>query len=90
VNVPVERIGEIIGPGGKTIRSIVERTGAKIDIEDDGTVFIRLRRRKAAKRRPRSSPTWCAKSRSARFTPARDAHSQLRRLSWRFCPDAKV
>jgi polyribonucleotide nucleotidyltransferase len=38
--VPVERIGEIIGPGGKTIRSIVERTGAKIDIEDDGTVFI--------------------------------------------------
>jgi polyribonucleotide nucleotidyltransferase len=40
VNVPVDRIGEIIGPGGKTIRSIVERTGAKIDIEDDGTVFI--------------------------------------------------
>jgi polyribonucleotide nucleotidyltransferase len=40
VNIPVERIGEIIGPGGKTIRSIVERTGAKIDIEDDGTVFI--------------------------------------------------
>ena len=40
VNVPVERIGEVIGPGGKVIRSIVERTGAKIDIEDDGTVFI--------------------------------------------------
>ena len=40
VNIPVERIGEIIGPGGKMIRSIVERTGAKIDIEDDGTVFI--------------------------------------------------
>jgi len=40
VNIPVDRIGEIIGPGGKMIRSIVERTGAKIDIEDDGTVFI--------------------------------------------------
>ncbi|HEX8551225.1 MAG TPA: polyribonucleotide nucleotidyltransferase [Abditibacteriaceae bacterium] len=40
VNIPVERIGEVIGPGGKVIRSIVERTGAKIDIEDDGTVFI--------------------------------------------------
>lgn len=40
VHIPVERIGEVIGPGGKTIRSIVERTGAKIDIEDDGTVFI--------------------------------------------------
>jgi polyribonucleotide nucleotidyltransferase len=40
VNIPVDRIGEVIGPGGKMIRSIVERTGAKIDIEDDGTVFI--------------------------------------------------
>jgi polyribonucleotide nucleotidyltransferase len=40
VRIPVERIGELIGPGGKMIRSIVERTGAKIDIEDDGTVFI--------------------------------------------------
>ncbi len=40
VNIPVERIGEVIGPGGKMIRSIVERTGAKIDIEDDGTIFI--------------------------------------------------
>jgi polyribonucleotide nucleotidyltransferase len=35
-----EKIGKIIGPGGKTIKAIVERTGAKIDIEDDGTVFI--------------------------------------------------
>lgn len=40
VNVPVERIGEIIGPGGKTVRGIVERTGAKVDIEDDGTIYI--------------------------------------------------
>ncbi|MEE9555217.1 MAG: polyribonucleotide nucleotidyltransferase [candidate division Zixibacteria bacterium] len=38
--VPVARIGEIIGPGGKMIRSIIETTGAKIDIEDDGTVLI--------------------------------------------------
>ena len=35
-----EKIGKIIGPGGKTIKAIVERTGAKIDIEDDGSVFI--------------------------------------------------
>ncbi len=34
------RIGEVIGPGGKVIRAIVEETGAKIDIEDDGTVII--------------------------------------------------
>jgi len=40
LKVPVDRIGEIIGPGGKMIRSIIEATGAKIDIEDDGTVII--------------------------------------------------
>lgn len=35
-----EKIGELIGPGGKNIRKIVEETGAKIDIEDDGTVYV--------------------------------------------------
>ena len=35
-----EKIGELIGPGGKNIRRITEETGAKIDIEDDGTVFV--------------------------------------------------
>ncbi|MFH1686701.1 MAG: polyribonucleotide nucleotidyltransferase [bacterium] len=40
IKVPISKIGDIIGPGGKTIRSIVEETGAKIDISDDGTVLI--------------------------------------------------
>jgi len=40
VKINPEKIGKIIGPGGKTIKAIVERTGAKIDIEDDGSVFI--------------------------------------------------
>ena len=40
VHINPEKIGKIIGPGGKTIKAIVERTGAKIDIEDDGSVFI--------------------------------------------------
>jgi polyribonucleotide nucleotidyltransferase len=40
ISVPVEKIGAIIGPGGKTIRAIQEESGAKIDIADDGTVFI--------------------------------------------------
>jgi len=40
MKIKVEKIGDVIGPGGKTIRSIVEQTGAKIDIEDDGTVLI--------------------------------------------------
>jgi polyribonucleotide nucleotidyltransferase len=40
VKINPEKIGLLIGPGGKTIRAIQEDTGAKIDIEDDGTVFI--------------------------------------------------
>ncbi len=40
IKVNVEKIGAIIGPGGKTIRAIQERTGAKIDIQEDGTVFV--------------------------------------------------
>lgn len=40
VKIPVDKIGLIIGPGGKTIRSIQEETGAKIDIGEDGSVFI--------------------------------------------------
>ena len=40
VKVPKDKIGEIIGPGGKNIREISERTGAEVEIEEDGTVNI--------------------------------------------------
>ncbi len=40
IKVPVDKIREIIGPGGKMIRHIQDTSGAKIDIEDDGTVTI--------------------------------------------------
>jgi polyribonucleotide nucleotidyltransferase len=40
IKINPDRIRDVIGPGGKIIRSIVEETGAKIDVEDDGTVFI--------------------------------------------------
>jgi polyribonucleotide nucleotidyltransferase len=40
IMIDPEKIGKLIGPGGKTIRSIQERTGATIDVEDDGTVLI--------------------------------------------------
>ncbi|MCS4536330.1 polyribonucleotide nucleotidyltransferase [Corynebacterium sp. HS2168-gen11] len=40
VKVPVSKIGEIIGPKGKTINEITEKTGANISIEEDGTVYI--------------------------------------------------
>jgi polyribonucleotide nucleotidyltransferase len=38
--IPVDKIGTVIGPGGKIIRDIIERTESKIDIEDDGSVVI--------------------------------------------------
>jgi len=40
ITIPVDKIREVIGSGGKVIREIVEKTGAKIDISDDGTIKI--------------------------------------------------
>ncbi len=40
ITIPVDKIRDVIGPGGKTIRSIVDRTGVKIDVEDDGRVNV--------------------------------------------------
>ena len=40
IKIDPDKIGKIIGPGGKMIRAITEETGTKIDIDDDGTVFI--------------------------------------------------
>ena len=40
VKVPVDKIGEVIGPKGKMINSITEETGADISIEDDGTIYV--------------------------------------------------
>jgi polyribonucleotide nucleotidyltransferase len=40
VKIPVDKIGALIGPGGKNIRALQEETGVKIDIEEDGTVYI--------------------------------------------------
>jgi polyribonucleotide nucleotidyltransferase len=40
LTIPTDKIRELIGPGGKVIRGIVEQTGVKIDVEDDGTVHI--------------------------------------------------
>jgi polyribonucleotide nucleotidyltransferase len=40
IRIPTEKIREVIGPGGKTIRMIIEKTGVKIDVEDDGRVNV--------------------------------------------------
>ena len=40
ITIPVDKIGTVIGPGGKMIRSIVEETKATVDVQDDGTIII--------------------------------------------------
>jgi polyribonucleotide nucleotidyltransferase len=49
IKINPDKIRDVIGPGGKMIRSIVEETGAKIDVEDDGTVSIATADAEAAK-----------------------------------------
>ncbi|MGC8855214.1 MAG: polyribonucleotide nucleotidyltransferase, partial [Anaerolineae bacterium] len=40
VKIPIDKIGALIGPGGKNIRALQEETGTKIDVQEDGTVYI--------------------------------------------------
>lgn len=40
LHIEKEKIGELIGPGGRMIRAIIEQTGATVDVEDDGTVYV--------------------------------------------------
>jgi polyribonucleotide nucleotidyltransferase len=50
LKIPVDKIRDVIGPGGKVIRGIIEQTGVKIDVEDDGTINIASSDTEAAKR----------------------------------------
>jgi len=50
IKIPVDKIRDVIGPGGKMIRSIIERTGVKIDVEDDGHVNVASADEESAKK----------------------------------------
>jgi len=50
MTIPTDKIREVIGPGGKVIHKIVDETGCKIDIEDDGTLYIMATDSKAAQK----------------------------------------
>jgi polyribonucleotide nucleotidyltransferase len=43
LQIPVDKIRDVIGPGGKVIRSIIDETGADIDVNDDGMVYVASR-----------------------------------------------
>jgi polyribonucleotide nucleotidyltransferase len=49
MSIPVDKIGAVIGPGGRTIRAIIQETKATIDIENDGTVTIGSTNQESAK-----------------------------------------
>ena len=76
IKIPTDKIREVIGSGGKVIREIVEKTGAKIDIDDDGTIKIAAADGTAIERARRLDQVdRLASRRSARSTPARWSRS---------------
>jgi polyribonucleotide nucleotidyltransferase len=50
VKIPVDKIGEVIGPGGRMIKKITDETGCQIDVSDDGTVKVASRDKEAGER----------------------------------------
>jgi polyribonucleotide nucleotidyltransferase len=50
IRIPVDKIRDVIGPGGKMIRSIIDKTGVKIDVEDDGRVNVASNDEESAKK----------------------------------------
>ncbi len=67
LKIPKDMIGALIGPGGKNIRGIIDETGAKIDVEDDGTVKVFATDAEAMKRAVEKVLNW------ARFITARSS-----------------
>jgi polyribonucleotide nucleotidyltransferase len=67
MHIHPDKIREVIGPGGKMIRSITEETGAKIDISDDGTILSRLPTATRRKRRSNASNRLPPKRKSAKL-----------------------
>ena len=91
VKINPEKIGILIGPGGKTIRAIQEETGAKIDVEDDGTVSIADLEAPESRKPVRESKRCVPRSRSERSTRGRlsrsrsSAHSSRSRRAATVC-----
>ena len=86
MQIPSDKIRDVIGPGGKTIRSIIEETGCKIDVEDDGKVIDRLLRRgRGAAGDPDHRGAHRRSPRSARSTRARCVASSRTAPSSRSC-----
>ena len=81
IQIPAEKIRDVIGPGGKTIRSIIEKTGVKIDVEDDGRVNVASADEGAAAEAHRDDPGTHGHSGAQQELPGpRRADHRLRRV----------
>jgi polyribonucleotide nucleotidyltransferase len=90
LHVKPDRVRDIIGPGGKMIRAIIEQTGVAIDIEDDGTVTSPRRTVLRRRRRSTSSRALPPSPRSAASTWAPSVASSSSAPSSRSCPAPMV
>ena len=79
MKVPVDKIRDVIGPGGKMVNKIIDETGVKIDIEADGTIYIASPDGEASAKPSPSSMTWSRKWKLAKSTWCR-GRVELRRL----------
>ena len=86
VKIPIDKIGALIGPGGKNIRSLQEETGTKIDVQEDGTVYIASTEGVGAKIAQERVEALARALLSATSTPARSCASPISVRSSRSCP----
>ncbi len=81
IKIPVDKIRDVIGPGGKMIRSIIEKTGVKIDVADDGQVNVASADEAAANEGHRHDPGADRHGRAQQDLPRQGpAHHRFRRL----------
>ena len=81
IKIPVDKIRDVIGPGGKMIRSIIERTGVKIDVEDDGRVNVASADEASAQKAIAHHPGADRDARAEQDLPGQGAaHHRLRRV----------
>jgi polyribonucleotide nucleotidyltransferase len=85
IKIPVDKIRDVIGPGGKTIRSIIDRTGVKIDVEDDGRVNVASADESSAQKAIGLIQELTATPELNKTYPARSSASRISARSSRSC-----
>ena len=91
MEIPVDQIRDVIGPGGKIIRDIIAKTGVEIDIEDDGRVYIASTDEEERRQGPEAHRALCEGCGSGRnLSGSGETDHELRCLRWRSSRAKKV